>query len=197
MVPVMDLDAGAGRDNVTRNLASGPVFDYQVCPVYSRVDLCPVTFVCAKWQRVDVAMELDCVVLDDGIFVAGRPCQHWNIRLKILAFVAPLLIRDFARGAVGHGIPCPAQPCFRFGIEVVNGAELPVEKEVLFDILDGILNLALALRVGRTAENNIKRTALHIALEDCRHPIVTDVLVIKEDRILVVDDEAGYTAEVL
>ena len=47
MVPVLNLDAGAGRDNVTRNLASGPVFDYQVCPVYSRVDLCPVTFVCA------------------------------------------------------------------------------------------------------------------------------------------------------
>ena len=162
MVPVLNLDAGAGRDNVTRNLASGPVFDYQICPIDSRVDFCSVTFVCTKRQRVDVAMELDCVVLNDSIFVVGRPCQHWNIRQKILAFVAPLLIRNLARSAVEHGVPCSSQPCIRFGIEIVNGAELPVEKEVLFDILDGILDLALALRVGRPAEDDLKRAALHI-----------------------------------
>ena len=196
MALVQDLEAGPGRDDVTGYLVSGPVLDYQVRPVDSCVDFRPVSSVCAERQRIDVAVELDGVVLDDSVFVVGGPCQHRDIRQEIPAFVAPLLIRDLARGAVKHGVPRPMQPCFRFGIEILYRAELPVEKEVLLDILDGVLDLALALRVGRPAEDNPERAALHIGLEDCCHAVVSQMLVVEEDGILVVEDVAGYSVEV-
>ena len=66
----------------------------------------------------------------------------------------------------------------------------------MLDVLHGILDLAFAFRICGTTEDRLERTALHIALKDCRHPVVTDVLVIKEDRILIIYDMARHTMEV-
>lgn len=197
MALVLDLDAGSGRDDVTGNLGTGGVSDYQIGSVDCCVDLGTVSFVCSKRQRVDVAMELDGVVFDDGIFVIGRSGKHRNIRQEVLAFVAPFLIWYRARGTVDHRIPCPAQPCLCFGIQVLDRAELPVEKEVLLDVFDGILNLALALRIGRAAEDHLERAALHIRLEDSCHAVVSKMFVVKEYCILVVDDEVGHPVDII
>ena len=95
-----------------------------------------------------------------------------------------------------HAVSCPGQPGLHFLLQVLKGAVLTVEQEVMLDVFHGILDLAFAFRISGTAEDRFERTALYIALEDCRHPIVSDVLVIKEDRILIIYDMARHTMEV-
>jgi len=53
-----------------------------------------------------------------------------------------------------------------------------VEQEIVLDVSHGILDLAFAFRIRRTAEDRFERTALRIAFEDCPHLIVIYVLVI-------------------
>ena len=108
------------------------------------------------------------------------------MRQQGAAFYVPLFLRDFHRRGMDHAVSCSGQPGFSFLLQVLKGTVLTVEQEVALDVFHCILDLAFAFRIRRTAKDRFERTALHIAPEDCCHPVVTDVLVIKEDRILVI-----------
>ena len=119
------------------------------------------------------------------------------VRMQILAFLAPLVIRHLAGGSVKHHVASPIQPGDSLLVKVVKSSESPVMKEVLLHILYTVLYLAFRLGISRAAEDHIERTAFYICSEHSCHHIVTYVLIIQEHGILIVDDVLGDALEVL
>lgn len=142
----------------------------------------------AKRKRVRVAPIFDTVCLEHFMATFSLRGGNRDVGKQILAFAAPHIIRNLAGRIVDHRIARTFQPGQRLGIQVIHRRELTVEQEVLLHILHYILHLPFALRICRTAEDNSERTALDIVLKDLCHAVVTNVLIIQEHGILIVNE---------
>ncbi len=98
---------------------------------------------------------------------------------------------------MNHRVAGALQPGLGLLLKSLKVGVGPVRQEVLFHVLDAVLDLALRLGVGRTAEHRPERAASDIGTEHLRHDVVPDVLVPQEHRVLVVDDLPRDAAEVL
>ena len=90
------------------------------------------------------------------------PCGYRIVRMEVLAFLAPLVVRYLARGSVKHHVAGPVQPGDCLLVQIVKRGVGSVVKEVLLHILHAVLYLAFRLGISRAAEDCIERTALNI-----------------------------------
>ena len=127
--------------------------------------------------------------------IPGFRSQNGDIRQQVLGFNTPLVIRDFTGCIVNHGVAGAIKPGYSFFVKIVKRRVRPVQQEVALYIFDHVLNLTRALGVCRTAEDDPERAALDITVKDLRHPVITDVLIIQEHGILVIDEFLGHPVE--
>lgn len=129
-----------------------------------------------------------------GLLLRHEDCHIWK---KIFALLTPFLEGDLAGGGVNHGVTCALQPGLGLFLERFKVGIWPVRKEVLLDILDAVLYLALRFGISRTAEHRLEQAATYISIEHLRHDVVSDVLISQEYSVLVVDDFPRDAVEVL
>ena len=73
------------------------------------------------------------------------PCGYRIVRMEVLAFLAPLVVRYLARGSVKHHVAGPVQPGDGLLVQIVKRGVGPVVKEVLLHILHAVLYLAFLM----------------------------------------------------
>ena len=168
--------------------------DLDVPVFHAYPDKSPVTVEGPRGNVIEVAMEVDGVVLAHKVFlhpVLGMGGDS-RVRSKAGLLLHERLRRYPFRGAVGKAVRGPGKPAENGLVQHLNVGELPSAEEPVLDVLYDVLDFPLGLRVALPAEHALEVLGRDERLESLRQHEVTVVLAVDEDLVLVIDDLPGF-----
>ena len=190
------LPGGLGNLVTDEHLAGLVAVDLDVAVLHTHPDESRVPVEGPSRNVVEVAMEVDGVVLAHKVFLHPilRVRGRTGIRRKVGLLFLEGFGRDTLRGAVGKAVRRPCEPAEGGLVQHLDVGELAAAKEPVLDVLHDILHLPFGLRVAFPAEHALEVLGRDKGLERFRQHEVSEVFTMDEDFVLVIDDLPGFAS---
>jgi len=137
---------------------------------------------------VEMAMEADCIVFTDKVFLHSIlwMCRCPAIWGEEWLFFIKGFCRDTFGGTVWKAVRSPGKPTDGGLVQHLNVGEVPAAKEPVLDIFHDILHFPFRLRVAFPAEHTLKVFRRDKSLECFRKYHITKVLTMDKNLVLII-----------
>lgn len=134
----------------------------------------------ADWNGIVATVVADGIVLAYAVFLSfqARGLRGPVIWLQVRFLSGKFLGWDTVEAVVHRAVARALKPRQALGVQLVYAGELAPAEEVVLYILDGVLNLTFALRVGLAAENSLEMLLADKGAEAFGKCQITEVLVV-------------------